>query len=76
MSAATEKLVAKILQLPRESRALLAEKLIESLDYDESLELSAEWRAELERRCRELDNGETEGIPAEQVFAEVEKLFE
>jgi putative addiction module component (TIGR02574 family) len=63
------------LQLPREARALIAEKLLESLDFDEPFELSEEWRQEIARRCREIDQGEVELIPGEQVFKEAQVML-
>jgi putative addiction module component (TIGR02574 family) len=58
------------LQLPREARALIAEKLLESLDVDEPFEVSEEWSQEIARRCREIDEGEVELIPGDQVLKE------
>lgn len=75
MSPETEKLAADILNLPREQRAFLAEKLLESLDFDEAFPVSAEWQAEIKRRCRELDEGTVELIPGDQVFDEVVKAL-
>ncbi len=63
MSPETEKLLNEALRLPTEARALLAEKLLESLDYEEPFEVSPEWRAEIQRRCLELDEGKEELIP-------------
>jgi len=40
---------------PAPIRAFVAEKLIESLDADEASPLSPEWKATIERRCREID---------------------
>jgi len=68
MSPKTEKLLNEILHLPREARALFAEKLLESLDSDEEFDVSPEWQAEIQRRCRELDEGRAELLPGDQVF--------
>ena len=70
MTQATEKTVQEALHLSRESRAFLAEKLLESLDYEEVSEVSPEWMEEIRRRCREIDDGTAKLIPAEQVFEE------
>jgi putative addiction module component (TIGR02574 family) len=75
MSSHTEKLAADLLDLPREDRAFLAEKLLESLDFDEAFPVSPEWRAEIARRCLELDEGRVELIPGDQVFDEVTKAL-
>ncbi len=70
MSPQTESIMKEALQLPREARALLAEKLLESLDLDEPFEISEEWSREITRRCREIDEGEVELIPGDQVLRE------
>ncbi len=75
MSPQTEKLAADLLDLPKQDRAFLAEKLLKSLDFDEAFPISPEWRAEIARRCRELDEGRVELIPGEQVFDEVIKAL-
>ena len=72
MVAKTDSLVDEILHLPRESRALLAEKLLESLDYEEGFELSPEWMDEIRRRCREIDDGTVALSSSERVFEELD----
>jgi putative addiction module component (TIGR02574 family) len=71
----TEELIKTALGLSREARVLLAEKLLESLDFREDFELSPAWREEIRRRCQELDSGAVKVIPAEDVFKRIaEKL--
>jgi hypothetical protein len=41
----------------------------ESLDYDETAELSVEWREEILRRCEEIADGLVELEDADKVFA-------
>jgi hypothetical protein len=69
MGRPAEKIISEALTLPRSVRALVAERLIESLDYDDSTELSAEWREEILKRCKEVDEGLVELEDAEEVFA-------
>ena len=59
MAAGIHDLVNEALALPEASRAFLAEKLLESLDYDEDFTVSDEWREEIRRRCKELDDGKS-----------------
>ncbi len=73
MSPKAENLAAEALQLPREARAFIAEKLLESLDFDEPFEVSPEWKDEIRRRCQELDDGKARLVPGEQVFDEAIK---
>lgn len=49
---------------------MIAEKLLESLDYDEPFELSKEWKEEIERRCQGIDNGTVQLILGDQVLKE------
>jgi len=73
MSPETEDVIKQALQLPREARALIAEKLLESLDFEEPFEVSSEWKEEIARRCREIDEGTVELIPGEDVLKEAAK---
>ena len=70
MSPEAESIVKEALQLPREARALIAEKLLASLDFEEPFEVSSEWREEIARRCREIDADTANLIPGDQVLKE------
>ena len=70
--AKTDSIIDEILHLPRESRALLAEKLLESLDCEEGFEVSPEWMDEIRRRCREIDKGTAALSSCEKVFEELD----
>lgn len=70
MSPNAENIIHNALLLPRDIRALIAEKLLESFDYEEPFELSREWKEEIERRCQEIDNGTVQLIPGDQVLKE------
>lgn len=71
MRLPADKIISAALELPKEVRAVMAERLIESLEFDEPLELSAEWREELARRCKEIDAGTVELLDADKVFAKL-----
>ena len=64
------------LNLPREARAFLAEKLLESLDFEESFQVSPEWQKEIGKRCHELDHTEVDLIPGEQALLEAKKTIQ
>ena len=55
-------------------RGDLADKLWLSVHSKE--EVDAAWDAEIERRVAELEAGDTEGIPAEQVFAKLRAMID
>lgn len=67
----TYRVEAVALALPREERARLAQRLIESLDDDPEVEEA--WAIEIQRRLDSIDRGEVEMIPAEQVLAEARR---
>ena len=70
MSPEAKNIIHDALQLPRDIRALIAEKLLESLDYEEPFELSKKWKEEIERRCQGIDNGSVQLVPGDQVLRE------
>ncbi len=55
------------LALPLEQRAQLVEKLWESLDNSAYPVLSDEWKAEIDRRRRELLEGKVRAVPGDAV---------
>jgi hypothetical protein len=70
-----DELEAAALQLDLSGRARLAHRLIESLDELSPEEHLRLWAEEAERRADEMDAGTAEGIPAEDVFREMEALL-
>jgi len=74
MAVRREQVEAEARRLPREERARLAEALIASLD--EEAEIEEAWSAEIARRVQELQSGAVASIPAEKVFAELDRLTE
>jgi putative addiction module component (TIGR02574 family) len=66
METHAENLLDSALNLPASERAQLAASLLQSLDSTDS-ELDAAWAAEIERRVREIDEGQVTLIPWEQV---------
>ena len=68
-----EQILDEAMQMPTPVRAFVAETLLESLDYEESVELSDEWMAEIRSRITAMDEGHAEMIAAEQVFSLIHK---
>ncbi|WP_437288623.1 addiction module protein [Sorangium sp. So ce406] len=58
----TEELLAQILRLPRHERARLAEELLSSLEETDDEEVAAAWASELERRSREVAEGNVQTV--------------
>jgi len=44
------------LKLNVNARAYLAQVLLESLDYEEEVIVSSQWREEIKKRCQEIKN--------------------
>ena len=74
MPLTLEQLAEEAMQLPAASRALLADKIVESLDFSQPDEIQKVWAAESLRRRDEVRSGKVKAIPGEQVIAEVRRL--
>ncbi|MBX3742383.1 MAG: addiction module protein [Akkermansiaceae bacterium] len=66
----------EVLHLPLEDRSRLANRLLESLDEDDGLELGPEWNEELQRRVKKIDGGTARMIPGGEVSANVRARLE
>lgn len=71
-----EQLIEELLSLPSASRALLAEKLVESLECDPDPVIQVAWITEAKRRLNEIRSGNVQPIPAEDALAQVRRLLE
>lgn len=67
-----ELLAEQLLTWPTADRARLAALLLASMEPSES-DVEAAWDDEIARRAAELDSGEVRGIPAADVFAELDR---
>ena len=63
-----EEIETEALKLSARSRAILARKLLESLEPAAETANERAWYDEAERRERELDEGKTDTIPAREVL--------
>jgi putative addiction module component (TIGR02574 family) len=68
MVSRVEDLSLELLGLPASDRALLAERLISSLDESRATNSEAQWIKEAKRRSAEIDQGIVECIPADEAF--------
>jgi putative addiction module component (TIGR02574 family) len=73
MASTLSDLKRKAAQLPEQERAELALSLIESLDGPADPDVEEAWAQEIERRVRQIEKGEAELIPAEEVFARIRR---
>jgi putative addiction module component (TIGR02574 family) len=75
MKSDIEEVAEKALKLPSAARASLAEMLLESLDYEEDFLISDEWMNEIQKRCREIDEGRVQLISAEDALAQLQRKY-
>ena len=75
MSNTLTELKAKASQLSEAERAELALSLIESLDgpADPDPDVEEAWRLEIERRVGQIERGEVQLIPGDEVFARLRR---
>jgi putative addiction module component (TIGR02574 family) len=71
-----DELLAKVLSLPREERARLAEELLSSLEEPDDEEVLASWAAELERRAAEIGEGKVGTIEWAAACQEIARELE
>lgn len=71
MQITVEQIAEEALALPSEARALLADRLVESLDPAEDGYIRQLWVKEAQRRIDEVRSGSVTPIPGEVVFSQV-----
>ena len=71
MSTVSDKIMDEVLSLPADARMSLVEKLLASLNLPTQSEIDRVWAEEAERRVAQIDRGEVELIPGEEVFAKL-----
>lgn len=73
MAESVETLAAEAMQLPPDQRLTLAHKILSSVEPVRSPELEGVWDAEIRTRIARYDRGETQAIPATEVFGELDR---
>lgn len=71
MSMTIEQLAEQAMTLPGESRARLADLLVESLNADDLTQVDRLWLAEAKRRRDEVRAGSVETIPGDEALRSV-----
>jgi hypothetical protein len=71
MSTTVEQLAEQAMNLPGESRARLADLLVESLDADALTHVDRLWLSEAKRRRDEMRSGEVETIAGDEALRSV-----
>lgn len=70
-----EQLTDEALALPSEARALLADRLVESLDPAEDGYIHQLWAKEVRRRLDDVRSGRVKTIPGETALAQVRQAM-
>ncbi|MBM3841637.1 MAG: addiction module protein [Verrucomicrobia bacterium] len=71
MPATIEQILEEALALPDDSRLLLAERLVESVNSSTSPDLEARQLAEVQRRMADVEAGRVELVPGSDALREV-----
>lgn len=74
MAISIEQLTDAALSLPSEARALLADRLVGSLDSAQDREILALWAAEAVRRRDEVRRGDVEPVAGAEALERVRRL--
>jgi putative addiction module component (TIGR02574 family) len=73
MTDTLAELKQKASKLSEAERADLALSLIESLDGPADPDVEEAWRVEIERRIGQIDRGEVQLVPGDEVFAKLRR---
>ena len=76
MSTMANKVFEEALSLPSDERVNLVEKLLMSLNLPIQAEIDRLWVEEAERRVTQIETGEVELIPGDEVFAKIRRKYQ
>ncbi len=75
MPITVDQIVAEAQSLPREQIAELVDRLTNSLYETMDVQVEDAWKAETRRRVAEIENGEVQAIPGDEVSARVRRII-
>ncbi len=70
-----ETVAQQALSFNANSRAYLAKVLLESLDYEEDVVISEQWRQEINKRCQEIKDNPDGLIDGESFMSELKRQY-
>lgn len=70
-----EKIYHEALELPADARISLIERLLSSLHLPIQAEIERLWAEESERRVSQIEQGQVELIPGDEVFAKIRDKY-
>ena len=75
MTQNLKEILDEALSLPDVSRAYVAEVLLESLELGEDVPVSDAWRREIDKRCKEIDEGKVALIPGDEAITRLKERY-
>ena len=75
MPRESQQVIDDALSLPVEARVRLVDRLLESLNLPTRTEVEEAWAEEVEHRISQVEKGEAELIPGEEVFARLRRQY-
>jgi hypothetical protein len=66
-----EQILQEIASMPAPTRAFIAEKILEMLDFEEQINLSPEWIHLIQQRTMDIDAGVVEMVEAEEALNQI-----
>jgi putative addiction module component (TIGR02574 family) len=74
MSMTLQQIMTEARQLPREQINELFDLLLAEAFGQPDPQIDAAWRVETRRRIEEIESGKVQGVPYDQVMAELRKI--
>ena len=75
MPTAADRVVDQALDLPADARIGLIDRILASLNLPIRPDIDRMWAEEAERRVAQIDRGEVELIPGEEVFKKIRRKY-
>jgi len=75
MPTAADRVVDQALDLPADARIGLIDRILASLNLPIRPDIDRMWAEEAERRVGQIDRGEVELIPGEEVFQKIRRKY-
>ena len=71
-----DKITEDALSLPAESRLILIERLLKSLNLPINEDIDRLWAKEAEFRISQIESGKTKLVPGEEVFSKIKEKYQ
>jgi putative addiction module component (TIGR02574 family) len=75
MPTAADRVVDEALDLPADARIELVDRILSSLNLPTRPDINRLWSEEAERRVAQIDRGDVELIPGQEVFDKIRRKY-